>query len=300
MPRLSVGRLDRARAAASTLPRPGPVATASGLTTVQPEPRRQPGHVVDGLDEVRRARARRSRRGSRTSPRSAGGSAGTAGSPGRRRSMRSPRASATGGPGRSRSPPAVSPFRRPTPSRASRARPSPLQVEPSTTSRSDAVEQVDRRRDENGGSPGHQTVAGRSWMISGVTIAERCRPASPPAIRWMVSAQVSGASSRGRMQCASTRASIHDGPSGSADWTTIVRDGCSPGQRLDRGRAPFRDLRPARDDDEVHHARPRRDVAAGLALASGSSGPAWPRSSPAPSRCRGCCAPAPTSAGPAR
>ena len=30
------------------------------------------------------------------------------------------------------------------------------------------------------------------------------------------------------MQCASTRASNHDGPSGSADWMTIVRDGSRP------------------------------------------------------------------------
>src|SRR5688500_15010632 len=64
--------------------------------------------------------------------------------------------------------------------------------------------------------------------MSGVTIADRCRPASPPAVRWIVSAQVSGASSRGSTQCASTRASIQDGPSGSADWTTMVRDGCRP------------------------------------------------------------------------
>ena len=33
---------------------------------------------------------------------------------------------------------------------------------------------------------------------------------------------------RGRTQCASIRASSHDGPSGSADWMTIVRDGCRP------------------------------------------------------------------------
>ena len=80
----------------------------------------------------------------------------------------------------------------------------------------------------SGGSPGHQTVTGRSWMTSGMAIAERCSPASPPHVTWIVSAHVSGASSRGIMQCASTRASNHDGPSGSADLMTIVRDGWRP------------------------------------------------------------------------
>ena len=65
-------------------------------------------------------------------------------------------------------------------------------------------------------------------MSSGVTIAARCRPDSPPAVTWIISAQVSGAPSRGSTQCASTRASSHDGPSGSADPTIIVRDGWRP------------------------------------------------------------------------
>ena len=65
-------------------------------------------------------------------------------------------------------------------------------------------------------------------MISGVAIADRWRPASPPHVRWIVSAHVSGASSRGTMQCASTRASSHDGPSGSTALMTIVRDGWRP------------------------------------------------------------------------
>ena len=65
-------------------------------------------------------------------------------------------------------------------------------------------------------------------MISGVAIADRCRPASPPQMTWIVSAQISGASGRGMMQCASIRASSQDGPSGSADWMTIVRDGWRP------------------------------------------------------------------------
>ena len=64
--------------------------------------------------------------------------------------------------------------------------------------------------------------------MSGVAIAARWRPDSPPQVTWMVSAQVSGASSRGTMQCASTRASNHDGPSGSAEWMTMVRDGWRP------------------------------------------------------------------------
>ena len=64
--------------------------------------------------------------------------------------------------------------------------------------------------------------------MSGSAIADRCGPASPPQVTWIVSAHVSGASARGTMQWASTRASSHDGPSGSADWMTIVRDGCRP------------------------------------------------------------------------
>ena len=39
------------------------------------------------------------------------------------------------------------------------------------------------------------------------------------------SAQISGASSRGSTQCASTRPSSHAGPSGSAEVTRSVRDG---------------------------------------------------------------------------
>ncbi len=80
----------------------------------------------------------------------------------------------------------------------------------------------------SGGSSGHQMVTGRSWIRSGVTIAATWRPASPPAVTWIISAQVSGEPSRGRMQCASTRASSHDGPSGSAEQTIIVRDGWRP------------------------------------------------------------------------
>ena len=197
------------------------------LHDVQPESRREPGDVVDGLDDVRRARR-------------AGLVVGGVGhgDPAQRAQVRQEirivedrrdglpparladqREIADRQPGRRRAGP---------PSRASaRVR------RRSTTSRR---RRGGRRRsagrtparDPNGGSPGHQTVTGRSWMISGVTIADRCRPASPPAVRWIVSAQVSGASSRGSTQCASTRASSHDGPSGSADWTTIVRDGCRP------------------------------------------------------------------------
>ncbi len=110
----------------------------------------------------------------------------------------------------------------------SRASPSPLHDEPSTTRRSAEASRSWAAREVNGGSPGHQTVVGRSWTMSGVTMADRCRPASPPAVSWMVSAQISGASARGSTQCASTWASIHDGPSGSADWTTIVREGWRP------------------------------------------------------------------------
>ena len=109
-----------------------------------------------------------------------------------------------------------------------RASPSPLHVEPSTISRSAPERRSTAAGLLSGGSPGHQTVTGRSWTTSGVAIADRWRPASPPAVTWIVSAHVSGASSRGRTQCASTRASSQEGPSGSAAWMTIVRDGCRP------------------------------------------------------------------------
>ena len=80
----------------------------------------------------------------------------------------------------------------------------------------------------SGGSPGHHSVTGRSWTRSGATIAATWRPASPPATRSMNSAHVSAASARGSTQCAWTWASSHDGPSGSALDTIIVRDGWRP------------------------------------------------------------------------
>ena len=83
----------------------------------------------------------------------------------------------------------------------------------------------------SGGSPGHQTVTGRSCTSSGSTSAVRCRPVSPPAVRKIISVQVSGASSRGRTQWAWIRASSHGGPSGSADSTIRVRDGWRPVSR---------------------------------------------------------------------
>src|SRR4051794_5403924 len=109
-----------------------------------------------------------------------------------------------------------------------RANPSPLHVDPSTISRSAPASRSWADGLVSGGSPGHHTVTGRSWMISGVAIADRWRPASPPHVTWIVSAQVSGASGRGMTQCASARASSQDGPSGSADWMTTVREGCRP------------------------------------------------------------------------
>src|SRR6188472_4020590 len=105
----------------------------------------------------------------------------------------------------------------------------------SVLSRSDRV-----GTDPSGGSPGHHTVTGRSWMSSGATSAERWRPVSPPAVRKISSEQVSGASARGSTQWAWTLASSHGGP------------------------RPHLGL--ARDDDLVHHRRARGDVpAAGLA-----------------------------------
>ena len=55
------------------------------------------------------------------------------------------------------------------------------------------LEQLPRRLGvPSGGSPGHQTVTGRSWTSSGATSADRCRPVSPPAVRKISSVHVSG------------------------------------------------------------------------------------------------------------
>ena len=83
----------------------------------------------------------------------------------------------------------------------------------------------------SGGSPGHQTVTGRSWISSGATSADRWRPVSPPAVRKICSEHVSGASTRGSTHSAWIRASSHGGPSGSADITISVRDGWRPVSR---------------------------------------------------------------------
>src|SRR4051794_14861667 len=110
----------------------------------------------------------------------------------------------------------------------SRGSPSPDQADASTTSRSVDSSKVWVGTVPSGGSPGHQTVTGRSWISSGATRADRWRPVSPPAVRKMSSVQVSGASARGRTQWASIFASSHGGPSGSAARTITVRDGCRP------------------------------------------------------------------------
>ena len=112
-----------------------------------------------------------------------------------------------------------------------RASPSPDQEAPSTTRRSDASSTSSALADPSGGSPGHQSVTGRSWTRSGVTTALRCWPVAPPAVRKISSEQASGAPGRGSTQCASTRPSSQGGPSGSADSTMSVREGCRPVSR---------------------------------------------------------------------
>ena len=196
------------------------------------QPRRQPRDVVQRLDDVGRSRERRSRRGSRRSPRSGGRCAGTAGNRGGRRWSRSPRASATGARGRSRGSTAGRSRRRGRPAGPGDRRRRPTQVDASTTRRSVASSRSRTGSDWNSGSPGHQTVTGRSWIRSGATRPNRCRPVSPPAVRKISSVHVSGASGRGITQWAWMRASIHGGPSGSAPWMISVRDGCRPVRRL--------------------------------------------------------------------
>ena len=137
-------------------------------------------------------------------------------------------------------------------------------------------------------------------MMSGVAIAPRCRPASPPAVMWIISAQVSGASSRGSTQM---RLDLRVEPRravrvGRADDDRPRR--VPAGQRLDRRGAVLRHLGPAGDDDEVHHAGPCRDAPPGLAVRLGRQVLAGPDPGELRLDARRCCRPAPTSAGPAR
>ena len=189
--------------------------------------------------------------------------------------------------------------------RRSWVRPSPCQPEPSTTSRSAIVEQLVRlARLPNGGSSGHQTVTGRSWMSSGATIAVEVAAGS----RRRRSGGSSRRRSRARRRGACTQwawiwASSQDGPSGSAGWTIVVRDGWRPVSRwmIAAQRSPTSGRRG--DHDEVHHARPGGDVALARSPVvvdvdrRGSSGP---RSGRAPARPPRCCGRATASAAPAR
>ena len=160
--------------------RAGPATAASGLTTFRPEPRGEPADVVDRLDQVRRARraglvvgrvgdrdpAQRAQvrqevrivedRGDRLAPARLADEREVADREPRRVEQLGQLAQPAPGRRRSRS----SRRRRADPRRPAGRAPT---------------------RSSNGGSPGHQTVTGRSWMISGVAIADRCRPASPPA-----------------------------------------------------------------------------------------------------------------------
>ena len=181
-----------------------------------------------------------------------------------------------------------------------RSSPSPFHVEPSTTRRSAPPSRSNAAREVNGGSPGHQTVTGRSWTISGVTIADEM-PAGLTAGR-QVDRLGAGL---GRVLARQHAVRLHPRiQPRRAVWIRGLDDDgprrVPPRECLDRGRATLRDLRPARDDHEVHHARPGGDVAGGFAVRPRWSGPAWPRSGRAPSRSRRCCGRVPTSAGPAR
>ena len=116
--------------------------------------------------------------------------------------------------------------------------------------------------DSKGGSPGHQTVTGRSWISSGATRPNRWRPVSPPAVRKISSAHVSGASGARHHAV---------GLDPRVDPRRPVRVGAlddqrprrmAAGQPADRLRAALADLGLARDDDQVHHRRPGGDVRA--------------------------------------
>ncbi len=130
-------------------------------------------------------------------------------------------------------------------------------------------------------------------MSSGATSAERCRPVSPPAVRKICSEQVSGASARGQHAVGldpRVQPGRPVGVRGQHDQRARRVPAGQPGDGLGR---PLADLRAARDDHEVHHRRPGRDVPpaplAPVRRRRGPPGPAAPRSGPAPSRCRRSC-----------
>ena len=198
-----------------------------------PEPRGQPRDVVQRLDDVGRARARRSRRGSRRSRRSGARRGGTAQKSGwsktvaiasRQRDCRTSAKSRIAS--RSKSSysagqldQAVHAVARPggpvddqpvgglqqLPDRLATRAAARRATTPSPAGRGRAA----ARRARTGAGRSRRRRSGRS---------ARCRSPARPA--------------RGSTQWAWMRASIHGGPSGSAPWTTSVRDGWRPVSRL--------------------------------------------------------------------
>ena len=146
--------------------------------------------------------------------------------------------------------------------------PLPCHVEPSTTRRFAIAKTSSACSVPKGGSSGHQSVTGRSWMSSGATIASRCRPglAADGQIDRL------GAGRRGVL-AGQHAVGVDLGVEPRRAVGIGGRDderprGVAPGQVLDRRSAALADLRPAGDDDEVHHARAGGDVAFGGDVAS--------------------------------
>ena len=179
-------------------------------------------------------------------------------------------------------------------------RPVPCQAEPSTTRRSAIAKTSLAGSVPNAGSSGHQTVTGRSWMRSGATMASRRRPGLSTAHQ----VDRLGAGRR-RVLAGQDAMGQRTGvePGGAVGIGGRHDEGprrMTPGQVLDRGRATLTHLRPAGDDDEVHHARPGGDVVVDDLVADSrlGGGSAGPRSGQAPPRSRRCSWRGPASASP--
>ena len=262
--------MERRLLAGPRAPRPDDVArpfvssASSGDSHPHAQPRGQPRDVVQRLDDVGRpgrAGLVVGRVGDRDP---ADVVRGTAGSRAGRTPSRSPPASATAGPARSPG------------STAARSRRTGRPAGPGDPRRR-PTRRTRRRRagrstpsssrtgwDPSSGSPGHQTVTGRSWMSSGATSAEQ------------VPARLAAGGQEDQLRAGLRRVGARQHAVGldpRVDPRRPVRVGALDDQRprrvaagepADGLGAALADLRLAGDDDQVHHRRPGGDVAPAL------------------------------------
>ena len=109
---------------------------------------------------------------------------------------------------------------------SSRAMPSPRKPPESTRIRSHSAASSSNTGLPNGASSGHHRTAGRSWMMSGATVLDRCWASSPPTRSTISSVQTSELPRSGIWQAALICASNVAGPSGSLGVRMTARDGC--------------------------------------------------------------------------